>query len=251
MFKDRWRLMPFHSATAAENMAMDEAVAEAISFNEANPTIRFYGWNPSAVSIGCFQSMQDEVDLDACKELGMDRVRRRTGGGAVFHDSKGEITYSVICPEDMVEKDIGASYRQVCGWVIDGLRTVGLEAEFHPINDITIGGRKVSGCAQTRRQGIFTMHGTVLHTVDRERMFRVLRVGIAKQEDKALSNVGDRVAGVAELANIEKDSLLLALVGSFIKDKEWFLAGPGRDEAARAQAIASTKYGSDAWNLSR
>lgn len=251
MFRNRWRLMPFQFATAALNMAIDEAVAEAISFNEANATIRFYGWDPSAVSIGCFQSMRDEVDLDACRELDIDFVRRRTGGGAVFHDGRGEITYSVICPEAMVQKDIGASYRQVCGWVIDGLRSVGLEAEFRPINDITVGSRKVSGCAQTRRQGIFTMHGTVLHSVDRDTMFRVLKVNQAKQEDKGLANAGDRVAGVSELVKVEKDSLLLALVGSFIKDKEWYLGGLGMDEAARAEAIASTRYRSDDWNFSR
>jgi lipoate---protein ligase len=251
MFRDQWRLMPFQFAPAAVNMAIDEAVAEAISFNEANPTFRFYGWEPSAVSIGCFQSMEDEVDLQACDDLGIDRVRRRTGGGAVFHDGKGEITYSVICPETLIEKDIGASYRQVCGWVIMALRTLGLEAEFRPVNDIVIGGRKVSGSAQTRRQGIFTMHGTVLHTVDREKMFQVLKVGRTKISDKGLEGARDRVAGISELAPIKKDDLLLALVGSFIADKDWFLGGLSQDEAARAEVIASTRYDDDNWNLSR
>jgi len=251
MFRERWRLMPFHFGTAAVNMAIDEAIAEALSFNEANPTIRFYGWQPSAVSIGCFQSMQDEVDLGACNELGVDIVRRRTGGGAVYHDHDGEITYSIICPESLIEKDIGASYRQVCGWVMSGLRSVGLEPKYQPINDITVAGKKVSGCAQTRRQGIFTMHGTVLYSVDRQKMFRVLRVGKAKLESKELREAGDRVAGVSELANVDRDNLLMGLVGAFIKDKDWYMEGLGRDEAARAEVIASMRYRSDSWNLSR
>jgi lipoate-protein ligase A len=95
------------------------------------------------------------------------------------------------------------------------------------------------------------MHGTVLHSVDRDKMFRVLRVDQNKQEGKGLARAGDRVAGISELADVHKDSLLLALVGSFIKDKEWFLGGLGQDEAARAEIIASTRYRSDGWNLSR
>ena len=143
MFQERWRLMPFQFNTAAVNMAIDEAVAEAISFNEASPTIRFYGWRPSAVTIGRFQSMEDEVDLEACERLGIDRVRRRTGGGAVYHDQEGEITYSMICPESMVSKDITASYREVCGHVVEALVSIGLRASFHPINDVLVEGRKI------------------------------------------------------------------------------------------------------------
>lgn len=251
MFRDRWRLMPFQINPAAVNMAIDEAIAESISFNESNPTIRFYGWRPAAVSIGCFQSMADEVDIESCDRLGIDVVRRRTGGGAVYHDTAGEITYSVICPEPMMDKDIGASYREVCGWVVQALAELGLKAEFKPINDVVVGGKKVSGSAQTRRKGIFTMHGTVLHTVDRERMFSVLKVGRTKFSDKSLSSYGERVAGVSEMVQVSKDKLLLQLVSSFIEGKEWFLEGLGRDEEARAEVIASSRYANDEWNLSR
>jgi lipoate-protein ligase A len=244
-------LIPFQINSAAINMAIDEAVAESISFNESNPTIRFYGWQPSAISIGCFQSMEDEVDIESCKRLSIDTVRRRTGGGAVYHDTSGEITYSVICPETMMDKDIGASYREVCGWVVQALKEVGLHAEFQPINDVVVGRKKVSGSAQTRRQGIFTMHGTVLHTVDRDRMFSVLKVGQTKVSDKDLANYGDRVAGVGELVKVDKDSLLLHLVSSFVKGKEWSMAGLGRDEAARTGVIASSQYANEGWNLSR
>lgn len=251
MFRDRWRLMPFQINSAAINMAIDEAIAESISFNESNPTIRFYGWHPSAVSIGCFQNMEDEVDLEACERSGIDVVRRRTGGGAVYHDTTGELTYSVICPERMMDKDIGASYRTVCGWVVQALAEIGLQAEFRPINDVVVSGKKVSGSAQTRRQGIFTMHGTVLHTVDRERMFSVLKVGRTKVSDKDLASYGEGVAGVAEMVQVEKGKLLQHLVSSFLDGKEWFMTGLGRDEAARTEVIASSRYADDAWNLSR
>jgi lipoate---protein ligase len=251
MLRDRWRVLPFAIREGATNMAIDESIAEAISFNEAPPTMRFYGWNPPCVTIGCFQSMNDEVDIDTCHGFGVDAVRRRTGGGAVFHDRGGEITYSVICQENIMGPDITESYQQVCGWIVDALGTLGLKGEFKTVNDVCIGSRKVSGSAQTRRSGIFTMHGTVLYKIDRERMFSILKVGRTKISDKDISNYGERVIGVSELTNASIDDLLGALVRSFLKGKEWYLDDLNLDEQARTDIIAVERYGSDAWNLSR
>ena len=91
---------------------------------------------------GCFQNLEDEVDVKRCAELGVDIVRRRTGGGAVYHDQGGEITYSVIAPEGLMGQDITASYRQVCGWVMDSLVDLDLDPHYAPINDITVAGRR-------------------------------------------------------------------------------------------------------------
>ena len=143
-------------------MAVDEAIAAGIAAGTSPPTIRFYTWKPCAVTIGYFQCLRDEVDREACSSKGIDVVRRRTGGGAVYHDEHGEITYSVIAPESYFSKDIRASYREICGGIIGGLGRLGIAAEFRPINDVVVNGRKISGSAQTRRQGILTQHGTVL-----------------------------------------------------------------------------------------
>lgn len=93
------------------NMAMDEVLSQNIR-KLSPPTIRLYNWKPSAVSIGYFQGIKDVVNLEACKEKGIDCVRRWTGGGAVYHDHKGEIT---VCPEHMFPKSIIESYRLICG----------------------------------------------------------------------------------------------------------------------------------------
>ena len=66
-------------------MAVDNAIMNGQRSMTSPPTIRFYKWMPSAVSIGCFQSMNDEVDIGKCKELGVSYVRRITGGDAVYH----------------------------------------------------------------------------------------------------------------------------------------------------------------------
>ena len=85
-------MIPFQTFDAFTNMGLDEAIMENVRGDKALPTIRFYGWQPSAISIGIFQGIHNEVYLDKAKELGVDVVRRQTGGGAVFHAEGGEIT---------------------------------------------------------------------------------------------------------------------------------------------------------------
>jgi lipoate-protein ligase A len=251
MLNQRWRILRYETHPARMNMAIDEAIAEMISFNEASPTIRFYGWNPSAVSIGSFQSLEDEVDVARCKELGIDIVRRRTGGGAVFHDKDGEITYSVICPETMVEKDINAAYRQICGWIVNGLKVAGITAEFRPINDITVNGKKISGSAQTRRSGMFTQHGTVLYSIDPDLMFSVLKTDREKASSKGTSDPAELMTAVSKESKATKNEVLAALVYAFAEGKDWYLGPMSQDEMSRAEAIAHERYGNDTWTRSR
>jgi lipoate---protein ligase len=247
----RWRILRYETHPARMNMAIDEAIAEMLTFNEASPTIRFYGWNPSAVSIGCFQNLEDEVDVELCKELGIDIVRRRTGGGAVYHDKDGEITYSLICPEAMMDKDINAAYRQICGLIVKGLKMVGISAEFRPINDITVNGKKISGSAQTRRSGIFTQHGTVLYSIDPEVMFSVLKVDREKAVSKGTSDITELVTSVSKESKATKNEVLAALVYAFAEGKDWYLGPMSQDELSRAESISSERYGSDTWTRSR
>ena len=148
----KWRVIPLEAHDAYINMGIDETLLEFVRDGKSQPTIRFYRWQPSAVSIGTFQSMNKEINIAKCKELGIGYIRRMTGGGAVYHDFSGEITYSVIAPLSYFPKGIRESYRFVCDWVINGLGTLGIEATFAPINDILVNGRKISGNAQTRRE---------------------------------------------------------------------------------------------------
>ncbi|RLF50724.1 MAG: lipoate--protein ligase family protein, partial [Thermoplasmata archaeon] len=107
---ERWRFLLTPGKTAFENMAIDWAVLKANSIGSVPPTVRFYTWNPSAISIGYFQSLEEEVDLDMCKKLGVDYVRRITGGGAVYHEH--ELTYSIVIPEShpVIPRNILKSY---------------------------------------------------------------------------------------------------------------------------------------------
>jgi lipoate-protein ligase A len=246
-----FRLLPFRYYNAAENMAIDEAISEGVGVGTSPPTIRFYGWAPAAVSIGCFQSMETEVDIAACRCKNVQMVRRRTGGGAVYHDHSGEITYSVIAPESEMPADINLAYRQICGCIVTALSSLGLEAEFHPINDVLVAGKKISGSAQTRRGGVFLQHGTVLYDLDLPTMFSVLRVGREKLTDKQISSAEERVTALTRHSKASKDELLAALVKAFSADKDVIMSSMSLEEAYRAGELVRSRYANDEWNFSR
>ncbi|MFN3621732.1 MAG: biotin/lipoate A/B protein ligase family protein [Nitrososphaerales archaeon] len=198
---DLWRFLDTGYGDAYWNMALDEAILTLRAEERTPETLRVYTWKPSAVSIGYFQSLEQEVDLNACKSLGVDVVRRITGGGAVYHECGGELTYSLVVGEDTLRskrffKDIQGSYRVICEALVEGLRKIGINAEFKPINDIVVNGKKISGNAQTRRRGVILQHGTILLRTDIPTMFKVLKVSKEKISDKAIKAVEDRVTTI-------------------------------------------------------
>ncbi len=248
----KWRVIPLETHDAFMNMALDEAVSESVAAGASLPTIRFYTWAPSAVSIGCFQSMDDEVDMAVCKSYGVDAVRRRTGGGAVYHDSIGEITYSVIAPQSMFPANIIESYRVICGWVVDSLRLISLESQFVPINDIVLGGKKISGNAQTRRNGILLQHGTILYDVDVKKMFSLLKVPNEKIRDKMIATVEERVTSIKKQnSSITRNMLYDALFQGFARGKEYESGSWTDNDLSRAHELAEARYKTREWNFSR
>ena len=244
----KWRVIPLEMDHAFMNMAIDEAVSESVA-EGGEPTIRFYRWLPSAVSIGYFQSMDDVVDARKCRKLGISIVRRRTGGGAVYHDSNGEITYSVIAPESFFPKGITESYQEICGWIVNALAKIGIVAEFKPINDIITGGKKISGNAQTRRNSILLQHGTILFKLDVAKMFSLLKVPKEKISDKFISDVKQRVTSVTDInPAISEQQLKDALIAAFTEGKESGFGKPSDKEMAEAEKLARERYSSEEWN---
>ncbi|MFQ5620368.1 MAG: biotin/lipoate A/B protein ligase family protein [Candidatus Nanoarchaeia archaeon] len=241
----KWRVVNVGEYDAAMNMAIDEAVAEAVKEDQVLPTVRFYTWKPSAVSIGYFQRLHGEVDVSKCKEEGVDVVRRRTGGGAVYHDK--EITYSVIGKEDLFPKGITESYHVICGWIIDGLKYLGLEGEFHPVNDVLVGGRKISGNAQTRRGGVLLQHGTILFDLDVDKMFSLLKVDDVKIKDKIIKNVKERVTSVTGLCESDFIELKDAMLHGFTLGKEFEFGELTSEELKRAEELAEERYRNKEW----
>ncbi len=214
---EEWRFLNTGFSDAFTNMAVDRAIMMATSEGCVPPTVRFYGWVPSAISIGYFQSLKEEVDLGMCKNLGVDYVRRITGGGAVFHEK--ELTYSIVLPEGhpSVSENILESYKRICGGIMKGLNNFGLECSYRPINDILSSGKKISGNAQTRQKKTLLQHGTILLDVDVDKMFSILKVPSEKMKDKLIKNVKESVTSVSSVfgRSVSFDELVVDMKKGF------------------------------------
>ena len=182
---DTWRLISLQTNNAYMNMATDEAILTARIAGQVPNTLRFYRWQPSAVSIGKNQNPDAEVYLDACKQQDVDVVRRISGGGTVYHDFEGEVTYSVTAKTaDLGTNDITSVYVQIYEAITDALRLLGVPADFSSGDakncpNLTVNGKKISGSSQTVTRGIVLQHGTLLRSVDLPKMFELLKLRTA------------------------------------------------------------------------
>lgn len=245
----KFRMITFQYFNAFTNMALDEAIMEFVRKGISQPTIRFYGWDPSTVSIGVFQGVRNEVNLDATKKAGVDVVRRLTGGGAVYHDRLGEVTYSLIAPLDMFPTNIIESYRLICDDIIFALKELGIDAVFSPINDILVKEQKISGNAQTRRNGILLQHGTILYSVDVEKMFSLLNVSDQKISDKLIKSVQKRVTSVVDQTGASMEDLKKALVMGFKRNREVAFGDYSDQEITRAQELVKERFNNEIWTF--
>jgi len=257
---DTWRFLPLEVNDAFTNMAIDEAMLESRIQGKTQNTIRFYRWNPSAVSIGRFQSVEKEVNLGACKRLGIDIVRRVSGGGAVYHDFTRELTYSVIvdCGNERITTDVLTSYKGVCDGILKGLASLGVNVELEAANpsqrcpNIMIDGRKVSGNAQARRRGVLLQHGTVLIDLDIQTMLEVLRNPKLIMNETIVEFVRKRITTLSRELKREVDleEVVTAMKKGFSEAFDISLAEGNltTDEVNLARELKTTRYGSDAWN---
>ncbi|MCL2642631.1 MAG: lipoate--protein ligase family protein [Candidatus Bathyarchaeota archaeon] len=178
-----WRILPFEVRSAAWNMAIDEAILQACIAGKVPNTLRLYRWSPSAVSIGRNQVVDDTVYLQTAKQFGVDVVRRCSGGGTVYHDCNGEVTYSVVAKTFDIGNlnDIASVYFKIYEALTDALRLLGISADFNPGDakfcpNLTVENKKISGSSQTLSQGYVLQHGTLLQSVDLDKMFQLLKL---------------------------------------------------------------------------
>lgn len=228
-------------------MGLDESLLLLRAENKIPDTFRFYSFLPSCVSIGYFQSLESSIDLDYCNRNNIDYVRRITGGGNVFHDSSGEITYSLIMSEKNAPDNILESFHYLYGGIIKGLEKLGINVEFKPLNDLIFNSKKLSGSAQTRKSGVILQHGTLMYNTNIELMEKVLRISDKKIEIRkrvtTLSNEG---------CTLSKQKLIKSLKEGFEelygKSKE---ENVSKEELILARKLSEEKYETKEWNNKR
>ncbi len=254
---DTWRYLPLQTCTPQMNMAIDEAILNARVADKVPNTLRFYRWSPSAVSIGKNQNPNEQVYLENCKKLGVDVVRRISGGGAVYHDFEGEVTYSVVAKvSDLGSADVTSVYTKIYGAVYDALRLLGVPADYSGGDakncpNLAVAGKKISGSSQVITRGVVLQHGTLLRSVDIDKMFQLLQLKDASCTLAA--DIGRRkITSIQnELAHrISPDTVANALAQGFkailkIQLHEDALTS---DEAESAENLKE-KYASEKWTF--
>jgi len=254
-----WRLLKLNVNDAFTNMAIDEAIVNARIEGSVPNTLRFYRWKPSGVSVGRFQDVFNEVQVENCKRHSVDIVRRITGGGTVYHDCDGEITYSVVVKEkDFGTTDVVYAYNAICNGIIEAAKILGVNADFNPGDpkncpNIAINEKKISGSAQFHKGGVLLQHGTFLLDTDLEKMFTFLRVPWAKTIHDVVCVARERLTSIKKELdhNVSVEEAYEALIQGFKKALKIQL----EEEALTSQEqqlvmkLKKERYSTDKWNL--
>ncbi len=243
-----WRVLPERPLSAAVNVALDEVLSDAVGAGLSPPTVRFWRWSEPAVIIGRTQSLANEVDPVAARDMGVTVVRRMTGGGAMFLQPHGAVTYSLYLPDAHLEGlSVRASYEVCEAWVVAGLRALGVDAHHVPINDIACAEGKIGGAAQARRRGVVLHHTTIAYDMDPGDMVRVLRIGREKLRDKGTASAQKRVSPLARQTGLSRDAVAAHLQRHFHAQFGGTVDALTTDELAAADALAARKYRTPAW----
>ncbi len=211
-----WRLLPSVPLDPVLQIALDETLTLAVGKGERDPILRFWAWNAPCVVLGRFQSVRNEVNEAVAREEGVQLVRRISGGGAMFIEPEGAITYSIYAPDAIVAgMTFPESYAFFDAWVIDALRELGVDAWYAPLNDIASSGGKIGGAAQARRGGGVLHHTTMAYQMNIPRMTRVLRIGKEKLSDKGVQSADRRVGPLRRQTELDRDVIIHHLIGHF------------------------------------
>ena len=225
----------------AYNLALEELLA-----SEYDREFLMLWRNGPSVIIGRNQNTLAEIDADAVRELGVQVVRRTTGGGAVYHDL-GNFNYTIARIGRFTQQQ---SFAESAGVVVAALKRMGIAAEFSGRNDILVDGRKISGSARRVFRDRTLFHGTMLFDVDLSVLGRVLNPDAEKVRAKGVKSVRSRVMNLRELfpmwdiASFRERFIFALLAEVGVKRPSAVPAG----FVERAERLAEERYRTREWN---
>jgi len=256
-----WRLIREEARPGPVQMALDEVAAETAASGGPR-TVRVYRWTPSTLSLG-YRQGPETVDWGFCADNGVDVTRRPTGGGGIYHDAVGDISYTIAVPAEEVPGELLACYELLCEPVVDAFERMGVDAAFaaeeqpaihqpacylrtiHPAHDILADGQKISGNAQYRQRDAVVQHGSLSFALAIESHLGVFAA------DLSASAFRDRVTGIREQVGIDREAAAGALEGA-LGDWADAVEGEWTDvELERATELAERKYASGRWTRER
>jgi lipoate-protein ligase A len=267
----QWRLIYDHPMPGAVNMAVDEALLEAVGAGQSSPTLRFYAWEPACLSLGYGQASAD-ADAERLRALGWQSVRRPTGGRAILHTD--ELTYSLALPADhpLAAGDVVVSYQRISQALLVGLEQLGAAAhsdlqtekrtsgpicfEVPSHYEITVKGRKLIGSAQVRRHKGVLQHGSLPLHGDLGRIADALVFPDESEREAARAAVRARAITLEAALGAQvvtwaraADSMQQAFASLF--EVELVSGTLTTSEQARADELYVSRYGNMDWTTRR
>ena len=244
-----WKIIHTKSVSPAMHLALDEVLTTEVGEGLRQPTLRIWEWEESAVVIGSFQSLKNEVDPEGAAKFGFDVVRRISGGGAMMMEKGSVITYSLYVPAELVQgMSFADSYAYLDEWVILALKSLGIDASYQPLNDITSPKGKIGGAAQKRfGNGGVLHHVTMSYDMDGEVMVQVLRIGREKLSDKGITSAAKRVDPLKSQTGLSRAEIIERMKQTFT---QLYGATPGditEAEYAAAEELVERKFSTPEW----
>ncbi|MCD6309215.1 MAG: lipoate--protein ligase family protein [Candidatus Eremiobacteraeota bacterium] len=258
---------------AFENMAYDEALMTGVRHG-LPITMRLYSWRPPGFSLGYFQPYSD-VDLEACKKMGIDIVRRPTGGRGILHDQ--ELTYSVIMPIPAgKEGSLLNTFKYINKGLLAGLSLLGIDAALVPRSsgsmarratgtaacfsspssyEVQVNGKKLLGSAQFRKDGILAQHGSLPIKLDREKLFACIIHDSNQQKEENIRSAYEHMTCIEEILGkpVSWKKVADALVQGV--SREWNLnieiCEPEDFEEELMKKLLKIKYSNPDWSKRR
>ena len=272
----KWIFINSGASSPAFNMALDEALLKWHSEGLIPPVIRFYSWQPAALSIGYFQNVEKEIDMEAVNRLGLGFVRRPTGGRGVLHEH--ELTYSIIVSEDYPDmpETVTEAYRVLSEGLLEGFKNLGLDAYFSVPDteekradlkkpksavcfdapswyEMVVEGKKVAGSAQTRQKGVILQHGAILIDLDAEKLLSVFKFSSEAAKERMRSKIPEKAVSINSLR--EKPATPEECIRAFKTGFEQALSislepySLTEQQLADVKALEKIKYGNSEWNF--
>ena len=207
-----WRFLDSGAMSPSLNMAVDQAILGLHANGKSPPTLRLYQWSPPAVSLGYCQKNYN-LDMAVCRRLGIEVVKRPSGGRAVLH--LGDLTYALIAgTADGMPSAVTAAYRLICDGLLQGFRLLGIDARMGrgiikpPQMDIcflrgTLGSimhqeRKFVGSSQTWHASSMLQHGSIMLVPQIEALVS-LWPGIAASPEARQAKLESRITSLQEI----------------------------------------------------
>ena len=235
-----WRLIMDGSRDGESNMAVDRAILAACEAGQVPPTLRLYTWKRPTMTVGYTQKLR-EIDIEKCEKLGIQIVRRPTGGRALFHNHEVTYSFTAPIPHPQFPSSLLGAYKVVAGALLEGLKEIGIsdavlssgrkknkhKDSFHSASclssishfEIEVQGAKLIGSAQRRTKKAFLQHGSILLDCDRALLSSLFKYETDDLRCRTMEILNNKVITLSEYLgkDMSHEDIFCALKNGFAR----------------------------------